>query len=1578
MGGGGGEQTVGYKYYLGIHMVACMGPIDALVGVNVDKKVAWAGLAASGSIFIDQPTLFGGDSSEGGVSGVIDILSGGPTQGVNSYLSSNLGGTLIPSFRGVTSFVLNQCYLGNNPYLKAWSWRCQRIHTRQNGIAQWYDAKAEIASTFAGQTGTLLVADTAIPSTGAEPAPIGPQDVVLNGLSTSDVIQCTLLGPAGVYPAGSAFPSGDGTWGASFTVSQINLDNTTTILAQFTNLGGLFATEDIAAQHLQGQTFTFTGHTDYVIWVQFGGNPALTRGGVSMSVSIQQALKDMNPAHILRECLTDPDWGMGYSEEDMDDDTFMAAADALYTEGLGMSLLWDTQTDIQDFITTVLTHIDAVLFVDRTTGLFVLRLIRNDYVLADILELTEDDIDYVQDFHRPQFGELTTAVTVQFWDSIRDTQGTVTIQDIALETMQEAAIGTTVQYPGFTNTLTATIIAQRDLRTLSSQLATGTVYAGRKAKVLQMGDVFKMTWSDYELTSVVMRVLGVGYGDGASNRIRLTVTEDVFSTDTSTFVSAPTNPTWQDPSGPPQVPARQIVFEVPYLELVQQQTQTTTDTALTNDPLLGIVGVAVGRPSQGSINADIYSDAGAGYTDNATADFCPTAVLVDPIDLMQTSFAISGADELDLVTVGTWVQIDSELMEITAVTNTLCTVNRACLDTLPALHTPGVILYFWDKFPSADPTQYDAGETVNVKLTPKTGQGTLDLSKAAVKTLTLANRAIRPYPPGNLKINGTYFPAQVEGDVVLTWAHRDRTQQTGGDLLSFTDASVGPETGTTYTLKVYNASNSLVRTVSGITAATTTYTSSMEVADGGPFTAFRFTLAAERAGYESWQIYNVSLTRPAPIPVVGVFLPSTSPVETNPHIVRWHHGYFIVGVEGTQDSQDTIGYYRIKDDMSLSPEFIGSAYQDRDDGAGHHFYRPYNGTGLEMVFNYGFPITAGGVDAKLAFFYSRRDSSLTPNHRWLVTYDDSTMQMNLVDTVNAINTDIMQFFKDTDGTTYAWSFDTTAAQPVRMWQSSDEGGVWSFLGQCVGWTTDAGGISLIPGNSALWKISSKFIRLGGAGTLQSTDGLTWTTGGAIETGFAAFGIADMRYDGTALVIVGQRVPALTYDGIVLGDGALCYIDWTGSSGGTNFYGNKVSGPYFGLRIVPNGVGITGWGLNQKDGLDVAPNAVQAGGLILSTGVLGAACIETVKGSYLELRDGSTNAAHNFLQGTSNFSIECWLKVTSGVDQPSSGQECVLFSQCCAGSPQFQNVLLTFKPVTNALRFRTIRQTGTNTYVADVDIQITTAFDIVNTPDFTSTHLVITRGASGKVRVYVNGTDIGGQASGTTTDLTVTGTNQLGCVWGNTNSQINCISGAATPTFGMQFDGLCLYGTELTSTQVGNHYTAGRTDGLTHNCIWRSTNGTSFTKVRDVLMQVDYLGGAMSGSYTKWQQLASLGTGFAVYGKEPFSGAFPQVILSTDHGSTWSSSNADLITSDGTKNAAQIQMHSNGSRLFGTLTTRTVSGVRYPQFAYSTDGITFTDFSTTFSPGSVGVNLIVLDDTADPRIAETGEIRIEEN
>ena len=112
------KVTVGYKYYVGMHMVLCHGPVDSVTAIEVDDRTAWSGAATGGSVSINAPDLFGGESREGGVVGTVDVMMGGTTQGRNDYLQSKLGSD-IPAFRGVLSAILRQVYVGNNPYLKS-------------------------------------------------------------------------------------------------------------------------------------------------------------------------------------------------------------------------------------------------------------------------------------------------------------------------------------------------------------------------------------------------------------------------------------------------------------------------------------------------------------------------------------------------------------------------------------------------------------------------------------------------------------------------------------------------------------------------------------------------------------------------------------------------------------------------------------------------------------------------------------------------------------------------------------------------------------------------------------------------------------------------------------------------------------------------------------------------------------------------------------------------------------------------------------------------------------------------------------------------------------------------------------------------------------------------------------------------------------------------------------------------------------------------------------------------------------------------------------------------------------------
>lgn len=842
--GGSKKVTVGYKYHVGMHMAFCHGPVDYLLRLMVDDRTAWSGQAGAGEISINNPGLFGGESREGGVIGDVDVLFGEPAQVQNLYLQSVLGAD-IPGFRGVVSLVLKQVYLGLNPYLKPWKARFQRIHVRQDGIEQWYDEKAAIPFAVPGDP----LAET--------------YDLDLDAVDNSAVsypgtptaVRLTGLDPAGIYivevRAGGDFLSWS-PWDTNvghpnpWWTGQLAITNVDTGITQ--EIGGpLRSTEQAAFDaFIPG---TISGGATFDFWLR-DTPTADNRGGMSIKVTrVEADIFDMNPAHIIRECLTDPDWGMGYQESDINDDAFEVAADRLFAERMGMSLLWDRQIPIEDFIKEVVKHISATLYTDRATGKFVLKLIRDDYVLEDLVELDESSIIRVENPVRPVFGELTNSVTIVYWDSQTGKKASLPIQDPALIAEQGATINTTVQYPGFTNAYVAGIAGARDLRALSGQPLSCTIYANRKAARLNVGDAFKFSWSDLNASSVVMRVAEIALGTSKTNRVRLKVVQDTFATPDTASVSNPNSGGgWTDPASPPTPALYRAAMEAPYYEVVQANGQTDTDSRLTENPDLGLIAVAAVRPGN-AINAILAVDSGGGYNDSGALDFCPTATIDESIDEIAETFDILGGIDLDLVELGSFALIDNEIVRVDAVSDTSITVGRGVLDTAPRRHTVGARIFFIDGYLASDEVEYLDAEEIDVKVLPVTGQGSLPEGSATADTITMGKRAIRPYVPGQFKIDGVYYPtAPLPEEVELTWVHRDRTQQTGGTLLDHTDAGVGPEDGVTYRVRVLDPDGVVVIDVGGISGTSYTLSfASMPVPFG------KVQVYAERDGLLSFQ-----------------------------------------------------------------------------------------------------------------------------------------------------------------------------------------------------------------------------------------------------------------------------------------------------------------------------------------------------------------------------------------------------------------------------------------------------------------------------------------------------------------------------------------------------------------------------------------------------------------------------------------------------------------------------------------------------------------------------------------------------
>lgn len=306
------------------------------------------------------------------------------------------------------------------------------------------------------------------------------------------------------------------------------------------------------------------------------------------------------------------------------------------------------------------------------------------------------------------------------------------------------------------------------------------------------------------------------------------------------------------------------VFEIPYFEAVQNFGQTQVDAELANNPDLGYLMIASKRPQNNSLNALLYTNSGTGYIQQNVINYCPTVTLDQDIDYLDTSFAVKNVDSISNAEIGSCLIVDDEIMVYQSfnATTKVITVKRGALDTIPSKHNLNANAFFYDKYPSYDTTQYVDGEVVNAVSLTTTPSSVLDIMDATALSLEINARAIRPYPPANIKINNSYYLAEspIADDLVISWVDRNRLQQTGGAILGWTDATVTKEAGVTYSIQLLE-SGVVLLSQTGIDTNSFTISKSVLLQNK----THKLKVWAVRDGYDSFQIFEHDIFIKAPI-----------------------------------------------------------------------------------------------------------------------------------------------------------------------------------------------------------------------------------------------------------------------------------------------------------------------------------------------------------------------------------------------------------------------------------------------------------------------------------------------------------------------------------------------------------------------------------------------------------------------------------------------------------------------------------------------------------------------------------------
>jgi len=860
--------TVGYRYYMGLHFGICHGPVDALHQITVGERAAWVGAqTASGAIGVSAPELFGGDKREGGVEGVLDVMMGESTQAANGYLAGLLGAG-IPAFRGILSAAFNGGLIAsNNPYVKPWAFRVKRILQGWTGGTAWLPEKAVI-EPGAGTSETLVdncdsLADYTV--TGSVGAILADTAIIYDTTNSNDPDSAairTLATPINftrlvvefrviVGASGDAmvFSLLDGTGAAIFTFDPrrdqgIDAAQRPTINGvaigtvelpdgfwyQLTlDIVGAYMTVSIRASSDQSLFYQgVIGALGPVSGWKFlrddDVTPSLTEFGSIVFTWSTTICAGMNPAHIVYQCLSDTAWGMGYPTSAIDNASFTAAANALFDEGFGLSLLWNRQETIEAFIQVVLDHIGGMLYVKPDTGAFALKLIRDDYDRGTLPQYGPTNLVSAEDYQRQAWGETVNEITAVYTDCATGKDVPVTVQDTANIMAQSGVVAQTRAYPGIRWASLAQRVALRDLNAASTPLARIRLTATRAAWAVFPGDVFRLTWPEFAIADVVYRVLAVNRGTLQDGQIIIDAVEDIYGLPDNTYlVEQPGE--WVDPSNETAPAPYRAMIETPYWDLVRNLS--AADMAYV-DPLSGYLETVAVRPSGDAVNYTICTKVGAAdYVARGNGDFCPSATVVEALTKTTTAITLANGVDLDLVVAGGYAVIENECVLVSAINwiAGTATISRGVLDTVPDEHSASARIWFADGYQGFEQTEYADAETVDVKLLPVTGRGELALADAPADSLTFDQRQYRPYAPGKMLINSLVYPDFIGGQlnpVPVSWAHRDRLTQTAY-IVEQDEASIGPEASTTYTLRVYDEVDSLVSTVSGLTGTTTSF-----------------------------------------------------------------------------------------------------------------------------------------------------------------------------------------------------------------------------------------------------------------------------------------------------------------------------------------------------------------------------------------------------------------------------------------------------------------------------------------------------------------------------------------------------------------------------------------------------------------------------------------------------------------------------------------------------------------------------------------------------------------------------------
>jgi Putative phage tail protein len=527
---------------------------------------------------------------------------------------------------------------------------------------------------------------------------------------------------------------------------------------------------------------------------------------------------DVNPMEVLYAAFTETFGMPGLSTDDIDMPSWLACAQQLYDEEMGMSLLVQQSVTGKDIAEEALRIADGILYQDTDTGKMVAVLIREDYVVENLPVFDQTVVRELTSFNKTTWAQTYNQCRVIFKDRENQyAERAALAQDFANINFQQRVRNTDINVPGCFVNEAANQLAVRQLSLLSVPLFQIEIRCNRKAANLKPGSLFVFNWAPYGIANMVMRVQKINKGTLTDGTVTINAVQDRFATALAVF-APPTGSGWTPIDTNPQPVASRRVFEAP-----RWFHQFITEPAPANK---GMVLALARPPGNVSVDYDVqatltsdtawlnattvvenlaYYGAGALTADynkavGAASGYDVTGFTLSSVDVPEDILDSNGTFDPTgpmLLLVGDEIMLAENVTANVDGTYSFSEIRRALLDTDFETHTAGAPVYFIYQADSVLNAFFDDTASWKFRLLDNTPDASLDPNLANTDNLTLTQRATRPAPPDYLTINGSRTPADVlkGATVTLDWRSRNRLTTS---IVPYDTASEAAEAGTDY------------------------------------------------------------------------------------------------------------------------------------------------------------------------------------------------------------------------------------------------------------------------------------------------------------------------------------------------------------------------------------------------------------------------------------------------------------------------------------------------------------------------------------------------------------------------------------------------------------------------------------------------------------------------------------------------------------------------------------------------------------------------------------------------------------